>query len=213
MKRVLNNKGFGAKEIIIMLLLLLGLFAIGANLVSTYIGGDKYTRPMKIQADNFVSMVAVYKDKHTKDDSTIYYLYDLSGGEASELVDPEKKSRSCDIYESYVNIEQPKYVLLKCGKYLIKGEYQKKYELYEVGEWQKEKIPDSESNFLYNYTVDGKEVFSDYLHENEFIQKFNKNNETNSTSIDEIYTYASKRENMQILMDMFYRERKLIKEY
>ena len=57
MKRVLNNKGFGAKEVIVMLLLLLGLFAIGTNLVSTYIGGDEYTRPMKLQADNFVKMV------------------------------------------------------------------------------------------------------------------------------------------------------------
>jgi hypothetical protein len=214
MKRVLNNKGFGAKEIIIMLLLLLGLFAIGTNLVSTYIGGDKYTRPMKLQADNFVKMVSVYKDKNTKDGTTVYYLYDLSNGQDSnELVDPERKSRSCDIYESYVDIEAPKKVLLKCGKYLIKGEYQNKYELYEVGDWQKEKIPDSESNFLYNYTVDGKEVFPDYVTESEFIQKFNKMNETNCISIDEVYGYVNKKENEQVLMDMFYRERKLIKEY
>ena len=213
MKRVLSNKGFGAKEIIIMLLLLLGLFAVGTNLVSSYIGSDQYTRPMKLQADNYVKMVSVYKDKHTKDETTEYYLYDLSDGKPSdELVDPEKKSRSCNIYESYVDIKSPKHVVLRCGKYLIEGDYQVEYILYEVGEWTKDKTP-GENAFLYNYTVDGKEMFEEYLEEHEFIKLFNEKNNTYCTTIDEIYAIASKDEKMQVIQDLFYRTKTLIKKF
>ncbi len=215
MKRILNEKGFGAKEIIIGLLVILALFAIMANFMTDKTTGDKGVRTMKIQAENFVKMVTVYKDKYTKDED-VYYLYELSNGEETEeLVDPDKKSRGCDIYESSVNIKNPKHVVLRCGSYLIEGDYQKEYIVYEVGEWTTEKTT-GQNDFLYNYKKSNDEneqlVLSEYVQKPEFIKLFNDKEGTSATTIEEIYKYA-KEKKFYIDAGLFYRTKKLLKKY
>lgn len=211
MKTIINERGAGGKEIIIGLLVILGVFAVGVTSILNNTSGDDYKK-MRIQADAFVSAVTIYKDKYTKD-SGKYYLFELESHKTEPeyiIVDPKNKSISCDMYESFVETSSPKVVKLRCGNYLVEGTYQEKYQVYEIGEWQKEKI-NGETAFLYNYEKDGTKVLREYLIEEEFIQMYNKNEGTDILDINTLYQDA-KTKNITIDSDMFYREKKLVKE-
>ena len=211
MKKLINEKGAGGKEIVIGLLVLIGVFAFGVNSILNNTSDDDYKK-MRIQADKFVDAVTIYKDEFTKDEN-IYYLYELEENNREEeliIVNPKNKKESCDMYESFVEIDNPKKVTLRCGSYLLEGDYQKKYDVYEIGEWQ-QKDKTGDTAFLYRYSKDGKPVLSDFVTELELIQVYDKNEEESFTTIDEVQSDAQSK-GIEIDYDMFYRVKKLVKE-
>ncbi len=211
MKTTISERGAGGKEIIIGLLVILGVFAVGVTSILNNTSGDDYKK-MRIQADAFVSAVTIYKDKYTKD-SGKYYLFELEKDKTESeyiIVDPKNKSVSCDMYESFVETTSPKTVRLRCGDYLVEGKYQEKYEVYEIGDWQQEKQT-GETAFLFNYEKNGVKVLPEYLIEEEFIQTYNRNEGTDILDINTLYQDA-KTKNITIESDMFYRDKKLVKE-
>jgi hypothetical protein len=211
MKIVGNEHGAGGKEIIIGLLVILGVFAFGVQSILNNTSDDGY-KNMRAKADEFVKAVTIYKDEFTKE-SGIYYLADLEENKRQDdyvITDPKDKNASCDLYESYVETTNPKKFRIKCGDYLAEGEYLTKYYIYEIGEWQKEKVS-GETAFFYNYEKDGNTVLGDYQEEVEFIRTYNKNEGSNVEDINSLYQDA-KGKNIVIDSDMYYREKKLVKE-
>lgn len=211
MKKLINENGAGGKEIIIGLLVIIGVFAFGLQSILNNTSDDKYKK-LRVQADKFVDAVTIHKDKYTNE-SGIYYLYELEDYNTENeiiIADPSNKSISCNLYESYVTIDNPKKVTLRCGDYLIEGEYQKKYYVYEIGEWQQtDKTGDTA--FLYKYIKDGKAAIDKYVTEYEFIKTYNEKEETSFETADEAVADA-KGKGITVDYDMFYRTKTLVKE-
>jgi hypothetical protein len=211
MKKMLDNKGIGGKEAIAALLLILVIIAIAVTTLSGKTN-DKGYKAMKMQAENFVKAISVFKDRNTKD-SGIYYLYELEGSlESIDLFDPDNKHVKCNGYESLVDLSKGKHVTLRCGSYLIDGEYQKNYNVFQIGEWQKESVQ-GDTAFLYNIKVDDKLVFSEYYPEIEFVGKYNASQGTAMYSLEDCYADAKNKPNLTIESELLYREKKLVKEF
>jgi len=211
MKAIINEKGSGTKEIAIGLLVILGVTAFGVNSILNNTSDDDYKK-MKVQADKFVSAVTIHKDMYTNE-TGIYYLEEIEEyNTESEVVvaNPKNKNESCDLYESYVEISNPKKVRLRCGSLLIEGEYQKRYEVYEIGEWQKEDKT-GETAFLYNYAKGGKDVLEEPVDEKQFIALYNKEEGTSYDDINDVKA-DSVSKGYVVDYDMFYRTKKLVKE-
>ena len=208
MKKIIKSKGFTKFEFILGLLTILGLTAFGVKGFFDNKNGGVYNAFKKL-AEGFVMDVSVYKDSDIREDGIYYLNYLLKHGFDEEVPNPFSSSE-CDPYESYVIIRSPKKVSLRCDKYLIEGTYQDSYTIYEVSDWQdKEEV--GEADILYKYKKEGLLVTNDYLLEDAFVHTFNDNEGTSYTSIDEIN--AKKASNITIISKMFYREKKIVKEY
>ena len=204
MKRMLDNKGIGGKEAIAALLLILVIIAIAVTSLNGKTS-DKGYKVMKTQADSFVKAVSIYKDRNTKD-SGVYYLYELLEDTAVsvDLFNPDNKNEKCNEYESIVNLSNGKHVTLLCGSYLIDGEYQQKYDVYQIGDWQREAVA-GDTEFLYNIKLDDKMLYSEYFPEVEFINKYNLSQGTSNITLDDCYADAKNKPNLSIEADLFYR--------
>ncbi len=211
MKALINENGSGTKEIAIGLLVILGVIAFGVNSILNNTSDDDYKK-MKVQADKFVKAVTVHKDMYTNE-SGIYYLEEIEEYNKEEepvIVDPKNKTKSCNLYESFVEISNPKKVKLRCGFLLIEGEYLERYEVYEIGEWQKEDKT-GETAFLYNYAKGGVDVLEEPVSETEFITMYNKEENSTYSNINDIKQDAESK-GYVFDYDMFYRTKKLVKE-
>ncbi len=208
MKKIIKSKGFTKFEFILGLLTILGLTAFGVKGFFDNKQGGVYNAFKKI-AEGFVMDVSVYKDNDLRSDGT-YYLSYLRKHGFTEVVSNPFGSDECDPNESFVNIKSPKKVTLRCSNYLIEGTYQDSYTIYEVSDWQDQEEV-GEADVLYKYKKEGVFVTEDYLLENAFILTYNENERTNYTSIEEIY--AKKSDNITVVSKMFYREKKIVKEY
>ena len=204
MKRI-NNKGFGKIELMGVLGLLAVLIAIGAKMA---VDTGKNYNGFKIITNQFLDNVALYKDRYTKN-SSVYYLYELiEKGYSEEITNPMETSSTCDIYETYADIEVPndKKVNIVCGNYLVTGSQQSGYKLYEVGEWtEKKKEGDTDASVIYNYRDEaGNLVFSEFYPETTFFQKYYAKNKTSLSGLSEL---KDKLETKYV-----YRKKTLIKE-
>lgn len=208
MKKIIKNKGFSKFEFILGLLTILGLTAFGVKGFFDNKNGGVYNAFKKL-AEGFVMDVSVYKDSDIREDGVYYLNYLLKHGFDEEVRNPFSSSE-CDPYESYVIISTPKKVSLRCDNYLIEGKYQESYTIYEVSDWQDQEEK-GEADILYKYKKEGLLVTNDFLLEDAFVHTFNDNEGTSYTSIDEIN--ANKASNITIISKMFYREKKIVKEY
>ena len=208
MKKIIKKNGFTKFEFILGLLTILGLSAFGVKGFFDNKKGGDYNAFKKL-ADGFVMDVSVYKDSDLRPDGMYYLNYLLRHGFDEEVRNPFS-SNECDPNESYVNIKNPKKVSLKCDNYLIQGIYQDSYTIYEVSDWQDQEET-GEADVLYKYKKEGLLVTNDYLLEEPFILTYNENEGTSFTTIDELF--AKKASNITIVSKMFYREKKIVKEY
>ena len=211
MKALINENGAGTKEIAIGLLVILGVTAFGIQSILNNTNDDDYKK-MKIQAEKFVDTVTIHKDMYTNE-SGIYYLEELENNNQEGkiiITNPKNKKESCNMYESYVDINHPKSVKLICGSYMIEGEYQKKYDVYEIGTWQKERIA-GEAAFLYNYSKDGKDVFKKPVIEKELVIRYNQEEGASCVDAEDVKNDASTK-GYTVVAEMYYRTKKLVKE-
>ncbi len=208
MKKIIKNKGFTRFEFILGLLTIIGLTAFGVKgFFDNKKGGD--FNAFKKLAEGFVMDVSVYKDNDLRADGTYYLSYLRKNGFEEEVRNPFS-SNECDPYESYVNINKPKKVVLKCDNYIIEGTYQESYTIYELSDWQSEE-ESGEADVLYKYKKEGLLVTQDFLLEKPFLTTYNENEGTSFNNIEDLM--AKKASNITIISKMFYREKKIVKEY
>lgn len=208
MKRIINSKGFSKFEFIIGMLTVLVLMAFGVKAFFDNKKGGDFGAFKKI-AENFVKDVSYYKDENLREDG-MYYLFYLKDNGFESIINNPFGSGSCDEYESYVNILSPKKVSLKCDNYLIEGTYQEKYTVYEVSDWQiEEEAGDAE--IMYTYKKDGREIPDEHMLEAPFIEFFNDTEGTSFKTVEEIF--HNKKENIEIISKLYYRDKKIVKEY
>lgn len=203
-----NNRGFSKFEFIIGLLTIMVLTVFGVKLVFDHKDTGNYIS-MKSLAESFVLDVSVYKDDDYRADGMYYLFYLDKNGFIGNVTSPFSGSK-CDKYESYVNIHSPKKVSLKCDEYLLEGTYQDSYTIYEVSEWQDEKET-GDAEIMYNYKKDGKEVNEEYLQEGAFVQIYNEQEGKAYKAVSEIYENVPS--NIEIISKVFYRDKKIVKEY
>ena len=195
----------GNVEIVLGISILLVVIVVVVNSVLSNNDNSIYNK-YKDLADNFAEEVSKYANEEENEYGLTYYLSDVY----SKINKLKDYNQECNIYDSYVEIKKTMKVRLSCDNYLIEGDYNKNYYLYEIGKWTKDNTLE-ETTFLYNYQKDNKEVLKDYYLEKEFINEYNKKENTSFDNINSIYEDA-KEKNLEIVSDIYYREKKLIKE-
>ncbi len=181
MKKIkLNNKGFGKKETMFCLLVIIAGVAIVANNFLNNTDSNNFS--------NFIRMSKEFADAAgvTRDGETIaafetrVFLYDvMSYNYMDWLESPFNKNEYCDIYESQIEMEQQSvYITFRCSEYLIYKQIStnEDFKIYKVSDWTEEVLTGSniQKTKFYNYVVDGKEQLDEYLPEKEFIVKYNE---------------------------------------
>ena len=202
-----NNKGFSKIELITIIGLLAILIAIGAKIA---VDSAKDYKSFKNLANNFVDAVTLFKDKYNYP-SNRYFLKDVIDKNYSKPLKNPWGSEYCDEVESYVDVPDPstKKFHLVCGPYVIEGEANTSYKVYEVTEWSEEKPEkNSEMGIVYNYEENGKAVLSDYQTELTFLDSFLKNTGMKLSSPFDV----DKVSGMKLLHKNVYRSKELLKE-
>lgn len=204
----LDNKGFSKFELMTMLGLLAILFAVGSNLA---VGTGVNYKGFKNLAQSFFSSVSMYRDRYPKGNNK-YYLYELiEKGYSNQLKNPANASEECDIYSSYVEEppEKPRRVNLVCGNFILVGELNGQYKVYEVTEWSD--VPDASYNdngVLYNYKKEGKLMLNEYVGEENFLNLFFVNEKKIISSPSEIKSSGE----YELSLKAVYRQKTLVKE-
>lgn len=209
MKRIINKKGFGKVEVIAMLALLIGLFAIGMKVVAD--NSQNYSS-FKTAANKFANAVAMYKDQYPTSNDVYYLNNVVKKGFLGEVKNPLNASEECDMYESYVEVPEinNKKVVMVCGNYYLEGTQNSSYNLYEIGKWNEEKLENcNETTNLYNYTnKDGAVMLPEYVSQMAFIGRFYENEGVMLSSIYDV----DKMDGYKLLIKDVYREKTFIKE-
>lgn len=208
----INNKGLALRELLVVIAFFAIVFAFGAY--SSFKGGDN--RKYEVFAQNardFATKVSTYRNEHIRYDDEIYLEELVNSNYIKPFKNPFSGGGNCNLYESKVTIvtDSEKYVTLRCGDYLIDSQLVSSgnYKVYKVSKWQ-EKIGndlEAETSKLYNYEENGKALLDKYVSEKELITLYNKNENKNIKSIEEIDL-----ENYNIVTKTFYRTKKLVKE-
>lgn len=205
MKTRTNNNSFGNIEIILGISILLVVLVIIANSVISLNNNDKY-KDIESDANTFIEETLKDANEEENETGNIFYLKDVSL-KSNKL---NNIKNNCDLYDSYVEIGTTTKVRLSCSDYLLEGTYKNTFYIYEIGSWTKDDTI-GETAFFYNYKKEDKEVLKDYLSEREFIETYNKNEETEVTNLD-LLNEDAKEKQIEVVSDIFYREKKLVKE-
>ena len=212
MKKNKNNKGFSGLEFLTVACLC-GVFSCVILSIAFSTANQEKIKTMRYKAQMFKKNAESYALITHIDKDTIF-LWDLIDKEiAKDITSPFSKNNNCDIYNSYVRLEDNQStVTLKCDDYIIyQSDLSKdKIKIYSVSNWQSsypntKDIIDKET--LYNYEKDGKEMLEESVTEQLFLKQYNALEKTEYKSIYEI-----NKENIRIYGKTAYRTRKAILE-
>lgn len=177
---MLNNKGYGKYEVLTIIVLLMGLFCYGSFKIVKRVELQKFDT-MKDSAINF-SKVTATNIASFHNTETVYLDEVIDENLISKIKSPFS-SNYCDGSESKVEmIDGVPYVTLKCDDYLIeRAKFSDKsgVNIYKVTPWSRNKSGDDlENKVLYNCSVNGKDLYSNYYEELYFVSLVNKENHT-----------------------------------
>ncbi len=212
MRKNKNNKGFSGLEFFTVACLC-GVFSCIILSIAFSTANVEKMKTMRYKAQMFKNNAESYAMITHIDKDTIF-LWDLIDKEiSSNISSPFSKTNNCDMYNSYVDLQENKSIVtLKCDDYLIYQSDLKrnKITVYFVSEWDT-KYPNTkdiiDKETLYNYTKDKKEMLEKPVNEVLFLKQFNAKEKTNYKSIYEI-----QKENIRIYGKTYYRTRKAILE-
>ncbi len=177
-KLKINNQGFGKKEMMMALFIIIVALAFFLYKVLGPGSTTQFTQ-FKRQADTFHSNASKLRDMEGEYPEIIY-LYDVIIENYSESIkNPFNGNEECDVYESKLEKKDNKsYLTFKCGEYLIYEHYtlEDKYTIYKVSEWTEQKLTGDnvQAVTFYNYEVNGEEQFPNYHIEKEFLVKYSE---------------------------------------
>ena len=183
-----RKEGFGAYEMLTVCVMLL-IIVVGAL---AYVFKTEYTEKYKVMRYNAKMLGLSVSNIYLADDSKkTYYLQELIDAKLySDIKNPFQGEKFCNPYLSKVEINNDKkFVTLECGNYLVYNQdnMNKKYDIYQASEWSSKKHKnDNQETVFYNYQVDGKDVFDNWLEKDIFLYEFNKKNGTEYLDISEI---------------------------
>ena len=200
MKARTDNKKIGNLEVILGVLILIIVIALIINSVLLPKDDNIYLN-LKEKANTFAEKV-LKKVNEEETSTDTYYLIDFSKDD-NYL---KGLANDCNAYDSFIELKRDKKVRLVCDNLLIEGVYNNRYYIYEIGSWNKDSTL-GETALLYNYEIDGKKQLDKNVIMKEFIDKYNKNENASIKELEEIDTSKVK-----IISDLFYREKKLVKE-
>ena len=187
-----NNKGFGTKEILIVIVLILG---VTAYLMTNILGGASKQRISTFRQDalKFSQDITINISSFSKVE--VVYLQEAIDEQVSKKIKNPLGSGYCDPTLSKVEFHDGKsYTTLQCGKYLIDNAditYLEKLPVYEVSEWsdKKPELEDGEeleTRVFYNCYEGKKYTFDDYYEEQYLIYRFKKDIDQNIRSLNSI---------------------------
>jgi len=207
MKKI-NNLGFTIKEFMFMLAFLAILIAVGSKFA---LDSTKSYGSFKTLANTFANAVAKYKDQVVLKEE--YSLYELEQKKfIDEITNPFDKNEICDKYESFVEMPEisTKKVTLLCGKYLTEGLQNEYYNIYEVSNWSSEKKEEYNDNTtVYNFKLNGNLMLKEDVTERTFVQKYYEIMGENISKPTDI----ENKNNIELISNVAYREKKLVKEF
>ena len=173
----LNNKGFGKKETMIcLLLIIIGMVAV---LYFTTEADDstKFTKFVHL-AKEFGEEAGVVRDTEGPVYETKVYLYDVINlGYNDKYESPFNNGEECNLYESKIEMEDKDiYISMRCSEYYIYRSLStdEEFSIYKVSEWTDQKLTGSnvQTATFYNYTVNGEEQLDKYYIDKEFIVEY-----------------------------------------
>ena len=175
----LNNKGFGKKETMICLLVVI-LGIVGVLYFTTEADDStKFSKFVRL-AKEFGEEAGVVRDSEGAIYEKRVYLYDVINlGYEDRYTSPFDPNQECNIYESKIEMEDRSiYISMLCSEYYIyrAQSTEEDFTIYKVTEWTDQKLTGSnvQTTTFYNYTVDGVEQFDTYYNEKEFLVEYTK---------------------------------------
>lgn len=172
-----NNKGFGTKEI--ALVIVAGLFIFAGLFMSVMKGASK--QKVITYSENALTFqkTAVGNQSSFRNPELIY-LQEVIEEQFMKDIKNALGSGNCDREESKVVTRDSRiYTTLKCGKYLIDDSEIKdtsKVQIYVVSDWSEKKLSGKnvEKKVLYNVEDSGKIVFKKYYEDGYLPYKITK---------------------------------------
>ena len=206
-----NNKGFGTRELLITVLLMLSATAFFMALTLSGADNQKLTT-FKENASTFAKTIITNQASFPNVD--VIYLGEAVNEGVMKNIKNALGGGECDMAFSKVEFRDGKaFTTLKCGKYLVDNYEIKNIEdipIYEVSEWSEKKPSgkDVEETTLYN-CKDGEKIVFDAYYE-PFFLVFRVNDTYNETArtLDAI----EKKTALKLVEKKFYRTKKLIEE-
>ena len=204
-----NNKGFGTREVMIVVLLMLSVSAFLAASILDGADQQKF-KTFKENASTFTKTVVTNQSSFYNVD--VIYLGEAVNEGFIKDIKNTLGTGKCDQANSKVVFKDGKtYTTFKCGKYMIDNEEIKaldSLDVYEVSEWTDKKITgdDVEEITLYNVEDGGKVKFDDYYEEVYLIYKVNDTYNELCRSLEAIERKTS----LKVIEKKFYRTKKLI---
>lgn len=181
MKKIkLNNKGFGKKETMFCLLIIIAGVAIVATKFLNNADSNHFQSFIRLSKE-FADAAGVTRDGETiaAFESRVF-LYDVMSYNYMDWIkSPFDESDYCDVYESQIEMEKESvYITFRCSEYLIYKQIStnEDFKIYKVSDWTEEPISGSnvQKTKFYNYKVNGVEQLPGYVQEKEFIVKYNE---------------------------------------
>lgn len=203
-----SRKGFGKFEVLTMIIVLLAIFAY---LMYTILGGAD-----KQKFETFRDNAVTFSKTAATNFSSFHnfenvYLNEVIEEELMNKIRSPFSSNYCDEMESKVEmIDGQAYVTLKCDEYLIdksKTNSKNDLKIYKVGDWTlKQTSKDDEKKTLYNCSINGKEIFDDYMEELQMVSRINRDYQT------DFYFSNDVRSVCDVVTKDFYRTKELVSE-
>ena len=176
-------------EFLVIIVIVLILFSFCGIYILNLINQQKFSA----MRDNVYRIGSSVKKYATSAGDTyrVYSLLELIDLEiVPEIENPFNSKENCSTNYSKVVVDNNEvYVTLSCGHYYIDNVHYKSddIKISSVGKWVDiNTSTDLEIMLGYNYKVDGKIMFKDFVEKEIFIYLFNKKNNTNYKTIGEI---------------------------
>ena len=205
-----NNKGFGTKEIAILVVAILLIFT---GLFMSVMGGASKQKAITFNDNALTFSKTVIANQASFLNPDYVYLQEAIDQEVIKNVHNALGKGDCDPTQSKVVTNNGHaYTTLKCDKYLIDN-YEIKdtneIEIYEVSEWseKKPKGENIEERVLYNVVDNGKNMFPDYYEEAYLAYATGKETQSTIRTFDSIERITG----LKTVSKTFYRTKEKIK--
>ena len=204
-----NNKGFGTKEVMIVILLMLSVTAFS---MAAILGGADNQKFVTFKENALTFAKTIITNQNSFMNTEVVYLGEaVEEGFIKDITNSMGRGK-CDRQNSKVVFKDGHvYTTLKCGKYLIDNYEIKNIEdvpVYEVSEWSEKKPKEGEveERTLYNCYESDKLVFDEYYEDKYLIFMVNNTYNESARTLEAV----ERKTVLKITDKKYYRTKKLL---
>ncbi len=203
LNKKIDNRGFGKKETMMALLLIVIFIGVVMYLFTNTHSSTKYTNFRRV-ASGFIDCAGALRNDMPQYEMGPYLYDTIKQGYSDRIESPFDSDEECDVYETRIKMyNNDTYLTMKCSNYLIYNQLTtaKKYKIYKVSDWTPERITGDNVQMVnfYNYEVDGKEQFPEYYIEKQFLVEYTNKNHYRLVNINSLL------EGHKLLQKTYYR--------